>query len=283
MVDAVPPGASLIEPPDWALRRVPGLADGRPPRCLRRLGGGTVNEVFQIVSGEGAFVLRLDGAAWRRPGVDRVRELTLHRIAAAAGIAPGIVAADPASQGLLVTRYYPGRTWQASDYDNVSRLRRLGERLAILHRQPAPPIARFDPLAVGLSYVRRLDAQRAAATGPVIQRLTRLCTELLSSDVSPSVVHGDLWEGNLLEDSTPDSPLWLLDWEYAQVTEPLMDIAGLLAYYPIAQRHQTELMAAADMAACRPDVLADRVDIYRILSWLWRLARGEEAGTIDLR
>ena len=279
MVVPVPPGAGLTAPPDWALRRIPGLARGQPARLVRRLGGGTVNEVFQVVSEEGAFVLRLDGAAWRRPGVDRVRELTLHRIAADADVAPHVVAADPQQQGLLVTRFEPGRTWQAGDYDDVRRLHRLGERLAILHRQPAPPIARFDPLAVGRSYVGRLAPPLAAEVGPVMRRLEALCEGLQSTDASTSVVHGDLWEGNLLE----GAQLWLLDWEYAQVTEPLMDIAGLLAYYPVAQRHQTELMAAADMAPSPPDVLSDRVDIYRILGWLWRLARGEQAGLIELR
>src|SRR5579862_6252007 len=39
----IPPGAGLTLPPDWALQRVPGVAEGRPAPLVHRLGGGTVN------------------------------------------------------------------------------------------------------------------------------------------------------------------------------------------------------------------------------------------------
>jgi aminoglycoside phosphotransferase (APT) family kinase protein len=281
VADPVPPVAGLNEPPDWALQRVPGLGAGQQPRRVHRLGGGTVNEVFQVISAEGSFVVRLDGAAWRRPGVDRQRELALHQVAAAAGIAPQIIEADPAQQGLLITRYEPGRTWGAADYDDVASLQRLGERLALLHQLPAPPLPLFDPLAVGESYVGRIvpASPLAGEVAAVIRRLAKLGEELRLAATVPAVVHGDLWEGNLLQ----GSQLWLLDWEYAQVTEPLMDIAGLIALYPVARRHQAELMSAAGMTAAVQAALVDRIDIYRILNWLWRLARGERAGPLALR
>lgn len=271
MVEPLSTGASLTEPPPWALECVPGLAGGKAAHRIHRLGGGTVNEVFQVISAEGSFVLRLDGAAWRRPGVDRQRERTLHRIAATAGIAPEIVFCDPGRQGLMITRYQPGCTWDAADYADVRSLQRLGERLYALHRLPVPALATFEPLAVGESYVLRIEPALLGETKPVIRRLAQLSRELAQAAAQPVVVHGDLWEGNLLDGYR----LWLLDWEYAQVTEPLMEIAGLLAYYPVAHRHQTELMAAAGMNPAAQAVLPDRIEIYRILNRLWRLARGE--------
>ncbi len=280
MVEPVSPGAAgagLTEPPAWALERVPGLSGGQRPHRVHRLGGGTVNEVFQVISAEGSYVVRLDGAAWRRPGVDRQREQTLHRVAATAGIAPEIIVCDPKQQGLMVTRYQPGRTWDGADYADMRHLQRLGERLGVLHRLPVPPLEPFDPLAVGQSYMLRVAPALRADAEPVIRRLTRLSADLAGAAALPAIVHGDLWEGNLLDGGR----LWLLDWEYAQVTDPLMEIAGLLAYYPVAQRHQTELMAAAGMNPVEPAVLADRVNIYRILNWLWRLARGERPEGLD--
>jgi aminoglycoside phosphotransferase (APT) family kinase protein len=253
------------------LAQVPGLAGGQAPLHLARLGGGTVNEVFHVVSPEGAFVLRLDGPSWRRPGVDRARELSLHTVAAGAGLAPAIVAALPAQQGLLVTEYQSGRTWRPDDYREVAALRRLGERLAMLHSLPAPAMAPFDPLQVGEAYARLVAPGRIAPVAAVMQRLATLCKCLNDRSGPACVVHGDLWEGNLLEGAR----LWLLDWEYAQVTDPLMDVAGLLAYYPEAARHSEDLMAAAGIATDMRRGLADRVDIYRILAWLWRSARGE--------
>jgi thiamine kinase len=241
---------------------------------MERLGGGTVNEVYRVDSALGSFVLRLDGAAWRRPGVDRARELVLHRTAAGAGLAPALVHAAPEAQGLLVMEYLEGRVWVGSDYGDLDSLRRLGERLYALHRLPAPAIDAFDPWQVAQAYVERIDAARAGALQAPLQRLEAICAGLRSDYEGLCVVHGDLWQGNVLQGSR----LWMLDWEYAQVTDPLMDVACVLAYYPGAERYRAELAAAAGLDAhAMGRALSTRVYVYRALAWLWHLARGELA------
>jgi len=268
------PAAGLSAPPDWALARVPGLEQGAAARRVQRLGGGTVNEVYRIDSAAGRFVLRLDGAAWRRPGVDRARELVLHRTAAAAGLAPALVHAAPETRGLLVMEYLEGRQWGSADYQDLTALRQLGERLYSLHRLAAPAIDAFDPWQVAQDYVRRIDATRAGELQLPLQRLALLSTELRSTGAAMSVVHGDLWQGNVLQGSR----LWLLDWEYAQVSDPLMDVACVLAYYPGTERYRDELAAAAGFdAQAHRSALSARVHAYRVLAWLWHLARGERA------
>jgi thiamine kinase-like enzyme len=279
MVAPIPATAALKAPPEWALARVPGLDAGGRAQRVERLGGGTVNEVYRVDSAAGRFVLRLDGAAWRRPGVDRTRELVLHRIAAAGGIAPAVVHADPQAHGLLITEYLDGRLWEAADYGDVDALRRLGERLYALHRLPAPMLEAFDPWQVALAYVRQIGALAGAALpddaiqGP-LRRLQDICAGLPREAGAMSVVHGDLWQGNLLQGSR----LWLLDWEYAQFSAPLMDLACVLAYYPAAGRYRSELAAAAGFnAQALQHELDQRVYVYRALAWLWHLARGEAA------
>ncbi|MFI4868313.1 MAG: phosphotransferase [Steroidobacterales bacterium] len=268
------PAPGLNAPPDWALARVPGLEQGAAAQRIERLGGGTVNEVYRVDSAAGRFVLRLDGAAWRRPGVDRARELVLHRTAAAAGLAPALVHAAPETQGLLVMEYLDGRVWGSADYDDLEALRRLGERLYALHRLAAPALDAFDPWQVAQAYVQQIDAARAGRLEPPLQRLAALSAELRSADAGMSVVHGDLWQGNVLQGSR----LWMLDWEYAQVSDPLMDVACVLAYYPGAERYRTELAAAAGFDAhALGTALSARVYAYRVLAWLWHLARGERA------
>ncbi len=278
MAAEVPVAERLSAPPVWALARVPGLAHGQAPRALVRLSGGSVNEVFRVDSDCGRFVLRLDGAAWRRPGVDRVRELTLHRAAAEGGIAPAIVYADPASQGLLITEYQDGRLWSERDYEDVQALRRLGARLQALHQLPPPDIPSFNPWSVAQEYVRQIDTARpgwlcAQQLTEPLARLQHSC-EALDANAAACIVHGDLAHSNLLAGSR----LWLLDWEYAQRGDPLMDLACVLAYYPCARTHGAELAAAAGLsAAARGHGLSQRVYIYQALAWLWHLARGEPA------
>jgi thiamine kinase len=275
MAESVPATEPLNGPPGWALARVPGLEQGAAALRIERLGGGTVNEVYRVDSAAGRFVLRLDGAAWRRPGVDRARELILHRSAAAAGIAPALLDAAPEAQGLLIMEYLEGRIWDCSDYNDVHALRRLGERLYALHRLPVPALDAFDPWQVAQAYVRQIDAARSGdALGGPLQRLQARCAQLRSRDAAPSVVHGDLWQGNVLQGSR----IWLLDWEYAQVSDPLMDVACVLAYYPAAERYRAELAAASGFDAhVLGQPLSAGVYIYRALAWLWHLARGEQA------
>ncbi|HEY3732015.1 MAG TPA: phosphotransferase [Steroidobacteraceae bacterium] len=274
MAQAVPPPGDIDRPPDWALERVPGLRPGVSALRLERLGGGTVNEVFRVDSALGRFVVRLDGPVWRRPGVDRARELTLHRAAAAAGLAPVLHVAMPEAHGLMITEYVEGRLWAADDYRNPAMLHRLGERLGALHRLRVTGVERFDPIQVAQAYAAKIDAAHAEATAAVLRRLAALSGELRDSAVPTCVVHGDLYQGNLLQGSR----LWLLDWEYAQVSDPLMDVACVLAYYPAAQRYRRELAAAAGLDAdAQAGPLAERVYAYRALAWLWHLARGEHA------
>jgi thiamine kinase len=279
MAAPVPAAATLSTPPSWALAHVPGLAQGASALRIERLGGGSVNQVYRVDSALGRFVLRLDGAAWRRPGVDRARELLLHRAAAAGGLAPELLVAEPEAHGLLVMPYLEGRIWSAAEYAERAALRGLGERLYALHRLAAPTVASFDPWQVALAYVRLIEAAPAAAVAAAareapLQRLQAACEALRQDAGASSVVHGDLWQGNLLQGTR----LWLLDWEYAQVSDPLMDLACVLAYYPAAERYRTELAAAAGIgrgALGRP--LSLRVYVYRALAWLWHLARGEVA------
>jgi thiamine kinase len=274
MAAPIPPPAALNGPPDWALARVPGLEAGARPRHVERLGGGTVNEVYRVDSVAGRFVLRLDGPAWRRPGVDRARELILHRAAAAVGIAPQLLAAAPEARGLLVMEFIPGRLWDGADYENVDALRLLGERLYALHQLAPPAIEAFDPWRVAQAYVQQIDPAHSGALQRPLRRLQALSAELRGGHAGMTVVHGDLWQGNVLQGSR----LWLLDWEYAQLSDPLMDVACVLAYYPAAERYRVELAAAAGFdAQGHAAELSARVFIYRALSWLWHLARGEQA------
>jgi thiamine kinase len=262
MAAEVPPEHRLTAPPAWALAMVPGLESGAAPLRVEALGGGTVNSVHRVDSAQGRFVLRLDGPQWSRPGVDRAHELALHRIAAEGGIAPRIV----------VTQYHEGRLWGAGDYSDLAQLRELGQCLCELHRLQPPAIEPFDPLAVGEGYAHLVAPEHGTAIVEAMHRLERACVALRANERALCVVHGDLWGGNLLQGKR----LWLLDWEYAQVSDPLMDVACLLAYYPQVQPHAADLLAAAGFDA-RGDreALLSRVEIYRTLTWLWRLARGE--------
>ncbi len=279
MAAEIPAAGGLNGPPDWALAQVPGLEHGQRPLRLEPLPGGSVNRVYRVESTAGRFVVRLDGPSWQRPGVERGRELRLHQAAAAAGLAPRIVHAQPAAEGLLVLEFEEGATWRERDYADAAALGRLGERLGALHRLAPPSLPPFDPWQVAQQYLDAIAARHPGALGPAAVRagLARLQQDCLQYRRDAAgrgrIVHGDLTAGNLLEGSR----LWLLDFEYAQVADPLHDLACVLAYYPIARPHQRLLADAAGLGGAADAALECCIRIHLGLGWLWHLARGEAA------
>jgi aminoglycoside phosphotransferase (APT) family kinase protein len=264
-----------VRPAAAALALVPGLEQGAPPARLERLLGGTVNSSWRVDTAQGRFVLRIDGAAWRRPGVDRVRERLLHDAAAVAGLAPRVLRRD-AALGAQLSEFLDGRLWSAADFTRAESLACLGERLATLHELPAPDgVARFDPGACARQYLQSMASGHhnlrraralADAVGAAAQRVD-------ANSRGDCIVHGDLVAANLIEDRA----LWLLDWEYAQLADPIYDIACLLAYYPAARTHAGSLLAAAGLAAAGDAArLEAAIGVYEGLTALWWLARGEQ-------
>ena len=280
MAPPIPRTAALKQPPAAALALVPGLAGGGAPRSVIALPDGTVNDVYRVDTDEGRFVLRVDGPQWRRPGVDRRREAVLHAAAAAAGLAPAIVCMRP-DRGVMVTEFLPGEMWTPGSFERADLLGQLGQRLFDLHALAVPAVAPFDPLGLAQAYVAAAK-QRAALTWnaareaceQVLGRLAAVVGQLAEADRRPALVHGDLIHTNLLQGER----LWLLDFEYAQLADPLYDAGCILAYYPAARRHAATLLAAAcPGTSVAPGDLEAVTYVHRALAWLWHLARGERA------
>jgi thiamine kinase-like enzyme len=266
------PGESRL-PGAAALALVPGLEDGAGPLFIERLQGGTVNDSWRVDSALGRFVLRIDGPAWRRPGVDRERERVLHEAAASGGLAPRVLRREPVL-GAQVSEFLDGRTWSEADLEQPASLDRLATRLSQLHAL-APPdaVAPFDPVAVARDYLQRLDPLVRARHGAeaVAVRLADAARRVAAGGREPAIVHGDLVPANLLQGMT----LWLLDWEYAQLADPLYDLGCLLAYHPQLQPRARMLLDVSGLAgADNAARLAAAIEVYEALSFLWLLARG---------
>jgi len=274
MVAPLAPATSLT-PPAAALALVPGLEQGGAPLRVQRLSGGHVNDTWRIDTPSGRFTLRLDGPLAMRPGVERGRELRLHAAAAAAGMAPGIVRAAPEA-GALVCEFLPGRTWTDEDFHDAAALGRLGERLQALHglAVPVQPLQRFDPCALTLGYLEqgRVAGVPLAGADAVLPQLRAAVASIDAAAVAPCIVHGDLPYGNVLEAAR----LWLLDWEYAQISDPIYDVACIVAHLPLTGALQRQLLAASGLGAPQDAArLPAAAFVYRVLTWAWHLARAE--------
>jgi thiamine kinase-like enzyme len=186
------------------------------------------NRSFRLTLGEDEFVLRIPGAG-TASYIDRAAEAHNAQSAAAIGIAPEVLHADPAS-GLMLTRFVPAsRPLTAADLRQPASLARAMDLLKRLHEsglsfqgrmELLPKLDQYIALAARKGWPEALDltpARRAAeAARPVLER----------AGVPWVPCHIDPVPHNFVVGGTPHA-LYLLDWEYAAMCEPMWDLAAV--------------------------------------------------------
>jgi thiamine kinase len=256
------------------LQQVPGCEGGEAPYSQELIGGGRVNRAYLVRTRRGRFVVRLNENTAAEPGLDRERELALHGAAARAGIAPPIVHAA-ADRSCLITEFVEGRLWTPHYFSRMRDLRSLGARLRTLRSLPVPSsVARFDPMVAARRYsdlIVRQDPAEAMRLQALLERGNEALRRSASAQRPAGIVHCDLHHGNVL---TADR-VYFIDWEYAQVGDPLLDLACIMAYYPRSSAHGGLLITAAglDELGVSDKMLAELTHVFNLLTYLWYRAR----------
>jgi thiamine kinase len=202
-----------------------------------------------------------------RLDLDVRQEYAAHLAAAHAGLAPHVILADPV-HSLLVMEYENGMPWSAAEVR--AHITPLAARVRELHGLPAPEGLKAFDLVEGIrSLLGRVRA--TAATGLDLGELeSRVDTLAQDYQPAPPAVfsHNDLHHLNLLG----PRPL-LIDWEYAALADPLMDLAALATYHDFDARQRVELLRGY-----RRGVGSGRFDLvcalFDALHLAWLIAAG---------
>ncbi len=261
-----------------ALRALlPELKDADVGRArFRPLAGGVNRRSFHVAAGGRAYVLRLptEGAEALR---DLPTEAAAMRAAAAAGIAPRVVAVD-AALGLLLTEYRANaRPWTAAAAREPRNIERLAALLRSLHALeldlPAYAAERivsgyFDALASDAAPGRG-DAPRAAWADELLGLARRYDAE----HPATAFCHNDLFAENVLDDGS----LVLVDFEYAVRASPLLDLAQVAGMNDFGAAEQRALLAAYHRYDSVPraalESLERTVRMVRLTAFFWALMR----------
>ncbi len=271
MVEDIPASDRWVIPASL-LRRIPGCAGGEAPLSVQRLyGGRNVNRNLRIDTRAGRFVLRQRIWEGPRPGADSLREVGCHRAAAAAGVAPAVLDAAPDGRWILMD-YIEGGMWTPAQLQAAEGLRTLGARLRRLHAiTPPKGLAAFDPVSIATGQARAILERDPAATAEIdalVARTRQLAADCATFAATPVTTHGDLNASNLI------GPVpMLVDWEYAQLADPVYDLACLSVYYPGLRLRVGELLGAAGITEAHGAVrLRLHVELFDSLNRLWEQA-----------
>jgi thiamine kinase len=254
------------------LRRIPGYAGGEAPPSVQPLHGGrSVNLNLRIDTRLGRFVLRQRIREGQRPGADPLREVACHRAAAAAGVAPAVLDAAPDGSWILMD-YVEGGMWTPPRLQAPKGLLTLGACLQRLHATTLPEgLAAFDPVSIAAGQAQAIlerDPAAAEQVNALVARTRQLAVACAAFAVTPVTTHGDLNASNLI------GPLpMLVDWEYAQLADPVYDLACLSVYYPGLRMRGEELLGMAGITDADGAVrLRLHVQLFDSLNRLWERA-----------
>jgi thiamine kinase-like enzyme len=249
-----------------AIARIPLLA--RAPRdeiAIEPLPGLT-NRNYKIMTPSGNYVLRLPGAGTEKY-IDRAAEAHDAALAAGAGLTPEIIYADPAA-GLMLTRFVDGaETLTAAAMHDPATLRDAAQILRRLHDSGLlfrREMRVFDKID---SYLQK--SPRAAAQFGAVRKAAEKLRNLVDDPnrrLAPC--HIDPTPHNFIRGRGADggSRLYLIDWEYAEMSEPAYDLAGLSIEAEFSDAEDRALLAAYGEGV--QGATPDRVAAYKMSLYL---------------
>ena len=207
------------------LARIAGLPCWQGDIEIEPLKGGITNANFVVRDRGRRFVVRM-GDDIAVHGIRRTNERLVARAAHGAGLAPAIVHSE---DGVLVMDFVDGETLTPERLRNEGELGRIAPLIQRVHRDVARHLdgraAMFQPFQVARRYMTILtrDGSGWAAEIPRLSEIKDQLEEAVSP-VDSALCHNDLLAANVIDDG---KRLWLLDWEYAGLNDPLFDLANL--------------------------------------------------------
>ena len=185
--------------------------------------GGLTNRVWRL----GDHILRIPGEGTAEY-IDRAAETVAARAAAAAGVAPDVLHADPAT-GLMVTRFVPDTLTMtpAGFTARPGSPARAALALRRLHTSGAVFPFRFELFAMIDDYLRILSGKDVALPGgyhDTVAQAGAVRAALAAQPLPLAPCHCDPLCENFLDTG---ARMWIVDWEYAGMNDPMWDLGDL--------------------------------------------------------
>lgn len=201
-----------------------------------RIKGGLTNESWCVEGADTAVVVRISTADEHALQLNRHSEMQVLSLVQQAGIGADVLLCAP-QRRLLVTRKLPAQTLTLEALHDATCMRRLALLLRRLHALAVPSsVQQIDLQTVLQGYWHTLE-QHGIRHELSTHTYAQSIAEESARQAQRCLCHNDVHYLNLMSDG---SRLWLLDWEYAGMGDPLFDLASVCCYlnYSAQQRAQ---------------------------------------------
>lgn len=237
---------------------------------IERLGGLT-NMNYKITDKHDQYVLRIPGEGTQQY-INRANEKHNAHIAARAGINAPIVFFD-SSTGVMVTRFLEqGETMTPEKFRNKPGApTRAGQAFRRIHNCGENFQFHFELFHMIDGYLEVLNNKRAHLPDEYDDAVAEARAIQEALEKHPAQLkpcHCDPLTENFIDDG---ERMWILDWEYAGMNDPLWDLGDLSIEAGFDQEHDVEAMQAYVDGEIS-DALFGRMVIYKAMcDLLWTL------------
>ena len=235
---------------------------GLGPGLVTPLRGGSRNRSYRLSDGRRDVVLRVDGAHDDSYAVAREAEQAAQQLAAGQGLAPCLLLVGDSHS---VSEFVPHPPWSRERACSPEGSAEAGNWMARLHGVPLTGgLRRVSFLASLEAYARQLPD--TPGVPGLLRRGQRVTTTL--GEFVPALCHNDLHHLNLIG-SGPG--LLAVDWEYAGVGDPRLDLAGYVAYHDLGDAAADALSGAYDAhrGRFRREELEQARWLFEAVWWAW--------------
>lgn len=222
--------------------------------AIHPFGQGCTNQNYKLDVGFNSYFVRLHSPVKDILGLSFANEIELIKMAAFLELSPPIILAD-AKQGIIIFPFIEG---QPVDLHNQEKLSEVMKLLKKLHESTTTLSFRATPEDFISNYLEILQKQ-AIDLSPLQKELIENRPRPILDKLVPC--HLDLKGDNILDDG---ERLWILDWEYGGMSDPLLDIAQLTPSENFSEENSMLALECYDPQAT--DKMKKKLDQLRILS-----------------
>lgn len=190
---------------------------------------------------------------YRHPGgtadnlIDRQSELYVQYHAKECGIDGSVIYMDPSGWKLS---YYVQGIVECNFLENEDQLEKGMEYIHKTHEIPlSDKVKIFDDVKEGKKLMKIASATKGNLFnefGEIIAKVDKINDLIIKErekyGIEFTICHNDVYEPNYIATSSND--LYLIDWEYAGINDPLNDIACIIARYDYSEEVREKLLKA---------------------------------------